>query len=413
MDARNSRPFAERTSAVAAIPPRNEALTEHSGAVIRGNRIFLSRTAIAGIAGTFLLMGMVGAAYGPLLEHLARHFAITLPVAGASLSVHFAGGLIGTLASMRTMTMLSGRASVMAATAILGTGCAAVALAPAWPFFLGGVFVVGLGWGSLVIGLNQLVAHSEGARRSALLNAVNAAYSAGAVASPILVTAFASAHLSLLYLGAAVAALALIPAAAGIRGQLPVAISTRARRKRALIVIFVGAFVLYVGVEAGIGGWMTSHLESIGLQTRNAAALTSGFWLALAAGRLLFALVPPTVPEPVIVLTGAGVAAVTLLAASIGSLAPWAYIVTGLAIAPIFPTGIVWLAKANPGDTTATSWLFPAASLGGIAGPGSIGLVIAHFGVAWAPVVLSIVAAASFGAFLLARRQILTASPVP
>jgi len=73
----------------------------------------------------------------------------------------------------------------------------------------------------------------------------------------------------------------------------------------------------------------------------------------------------------------------------------------------------VWLAKANPGDTTATSWLFPAASLGGIAGPGSIGLVIAQFGVAWAPVVLSIVAAASFCAFLLARRQILTASPVP
>ena len=358
-------------------------------------------------------MGMVGAAYGPLLEHLTRHFAITLPVAGASLSVHFTGGLIGTLVSMRSMTKLSGRASVMGATAVLGAGCAAVALAPTWPAFLGGVFVVGLGWGSLVIGLNQLVAHSEGARRSALLNAVNAAYSAGAVASPILVTAYAPHHLSTLYLCAAVVALALIPTAVGIDGHLPVAISTRAPRKRALIAIFVGAFVLYVGVEAGTGGWMTSHLESIGLQTRNAAALTSGFFLALAAGRVLFALVPPSVSEPVIVLTGAGVASVTLLAASIGGLAPWAYVATGLAIAPIFPTAIVWLAKANPGDTSATSWLFPAAALGGIAGPGSIGLVIAAFGVRWTPIVLSVVAAASLGAFLLARRQILTASPVP
>jgi FHS family glucose/mannose:H+ symporter-like MFS transporter len=366
-----------------------------------------------GIAGTFLLMGMVGAAYGPLLEHLARRFAITLPVAGASLSVHFAGALIGTLVSMRTMTRLSGRISVMLAGAFLGAGCAAVAVAPAWPPFLAGVFVVGLGWGSLVIGLNQLVAHSEGRRRSALLNAVNGAYSAGAVASPILVTAYAAAHLSALYIGAAVAALALIPTATGIAGRLPVAASTRAPRKRAIIVIFVCAFVLYVAVEAGTGGWMTSHLESIGLQTRGAAALTSGFWLALAAGRMLFALIPPNVPEPAIVLTGAGVAAVTLLAASFGSLAPWAYVATGLAIAPIFPTGIVWLAKANPGDTSATSWLFPAATLGGVVGPGSIGLVIAQFGVAWTPVVLSVVAAASFGAFLLARRQIRTASPVP
>lgn len=366
-----------------------------------------------GIAGTFLLMGMVGAAYGPLLEHLAKRFAITLPVAGASLSVHFAGGLVGTLVSMRTMSWLSGRTSVMAASAILGAGCAAVAVAPAWPPFLAGVFVVGLGWGSLVIGLNQLVAHSEGRRRSALLNAVNGAYSAGAVASPILVAAYAAAHLQALYLGGAAVALALIPTATGIAGRLPVATSIRPPRKRAIILIFVCAFVLYVAVEAGTGGWMTSHLESIGLQTRSAAALTSAFWLALAGGRLLFALVPPSVPEPAIVLTGAGVAAITLLAASVGNLAPWAYVATGLAIAPIFPTGVVWLAKANPRDTGATSWLFPAATLGGVVGPGSIGLVIAQFGVRWTPVVMSGVAAATFGAFLLARRQIRTASPVP
>ena len=89
---------------------------------------------------------------------------------------------------------------------------------------------------------------------------------------------------------------------------------------------------------------------------------------------------------------GAGLATVALIIATAGAAAPWAYIATGFALAPIFPTGIVWLAKLRPGDSRATSWLFPAASIGGIAGPGAIGIVIAQAGVSWAPAVLAVVA---------------------
>jgi MFS transporter, FHS family, glucose/mannose:H+ symporter len=362
------------------------------------------------MAATFALMGTLGAAYGPLLEHLAHRFAISLPLAGASLSVHFTGALLGVLVSMRAMEKISGRRSVTAGTACLALGCAGVALAPSWPAFLAGVFVIGIGWGSLVIGLNQLVAHSEGRRRSALLNALNGAYSAGAVASPILIASYGQAHLALLYAGAAAIAVALIPAAAGIAGRLPVG-GGPASRPGLLIGIFVCAFALYVGIEAGTGGWMTSHLESVGVQSGAAAALTSVFWLALAVGRLLITLVPASVPEAAIVLTGSGVATVTLLAAWLGIAPPWAYILTGLALAPIFPTGIVWLARLRPGDARATSWLFPAATAGGAVGPGAIGLAIAEFGIGSAPLVLALVAAGCFSAFWLASRPALAAAP--
>jgi fucose permease len=279
-----------------------------------------------------------------------------------------------------------------------------VAVAPTWLSFLVGVFIIGAGWGVLVIGLNQLVAHSEGPRRSALLNALNGAYSAGAVASPILVAAYAQMHLAVLYAGAAVVAVVLIPAARGISGRLPVS-GAAARRPGLLIGIFVCAFVLYVSVEAGTGGWMTSHLESIGVQSDGAAKLTSGFWLALAAGRLLITLVPPSVPESAVVLTGAAVATATLLAAWIGIVTPWAYILTGLALAPVFPTGIAWLARLRPDDARATSWLFPAATVGGILGPGAIGLVVARFGVSVAPLVLAVAAVGCLFAFWMARQS--------
>jgi FHS family glucose/mannose:H+ symporter-like MFS transporter len=348
-------------------------------------------------------MGVVVAAYGPLLEHLTRRFGVTLPVAGATISVHFTGALIGVFVAMQAMERLPSRLPVMVATGVVGAGAVAVSVAPTWATFVAAVFVLGLGFGMLVLGLNQIVAYSEGRRRAALLSALNSAYSAGAVAGPLLVATFAVEHFSLVWLAAAAVALALIPFARGIAGRLPVS-AGRPGRPELLVLIFVAAFVLYVGVENGIGGWMTSHLESTGVRSRDAATYTSGFWLALVTGRLLMTLVPSKVPESAIVLTASAVAAVSLLAASIGAIAPWAYLVTGLAIAPVFPTGIVWLAKLRPGDSRATSWLYPAASIGGIAGPGAIGLVIAGFGIGWAPVVLGIVAAGMLLAFGIVRR---------
>jgi fucose permease len=168
--------------------------------------------------------------------------------------------------------------------------------------------------------------------------------------------------------------------------------------------IFVAAIVLYVGIENGIGGWMPTHLESVGLDSTQAATLTSGFWLALVTGRLLMSIVPARIPEATIVLTGSAVATVALLAATIGPLAPVAYVVAGLFIAPIFPTSIVWLARLRPGDSRATSWIYPAASIGGTIGPGAIGIVIAGFGVRWAPAVLAIVAMSMSGTFWFANR---------
>jgi fucose permease len=356
------------------------------------------------MAAAYLLMGCAVAAYGPLLEHLSRRYGVTLPVAGATISVYFAGSLPGVLAAMFLFERFAARSIVVAAMAVSSAGLAAVAGASAWPMFLASVCVVGFGFGVLVLGLNQLVAYSEGPRRTALLNALNGAYSAGAVAGPLLVAAFAAEHFSTLYLAAAVVWLLLIPAATGISGSLPVA-GDLPRRPGALVAIFIGAFVLYVALENGTGGWMTSHLESVGLASNSAATVTSAFWLALVTGRLLIALVPPRVAEATIVLTASGAATVALAAAAAGAAAPLAYVAAGLAMAPIFPTGIVWLAKLRPGDSRATAWLYPAASIGGVVGPGAIGLVIAQAGVGWAPAVLAMVAAAMSAAFFAASRR--------
>ena len=367
------------------------------------DRLVLNKMALAAIAACFLLMGALAAAYGPLLEHLARRFEISLPVAGGVFSAHFAGALVGVLVAMWAMERVAGRLSVWVALGCLAAGCAGVALANSWLAFLAAAFVIGLDFGGLDLGLNQLVAHSEGPRRPAMLNALNGAFGFGAVAGPILISRFGADHLSILFAGAAVLALALVPAAAGISGRLPVAARTGGGWPGLLVGIFLAAYIFYVGLEIGVGGWMTSHLVSVGQPYLDAASFTSGFWLAIAVGRVLAALIPDGVSPAKVLIATSAIASVALLVALNGRAAPIAYIVTGFAIAPIFPTGIAWLAKLRPGDSRATSWVFPASMVGGVVIPAGIGFAIASVGIGWAPAVLSLVGICTLAAFALAN----------
>jgi len=368
-------------------------------------RVHLTRAALVAIGAVFFLIGILASAYGPLLGYLSHRFGISLAIAGGTLSAHFLGALVGVLVSMRALQSVPSRSFMLGALSLLGLGCVGVALAPSWGTFLGAVLVIGVGFGALDIGCNQIVAHSEGAGRTAVLNVLNGAFGFGAVAGPLLVSTVGRTHLSLLYGGAAAVAVGVLPlVAAGISGRLPFTARPTPTRSSALVGMFMVAFALYVGIETGTGGWMPSHLESIGLQSLAAATLTSGFWLALAVGRLLAGFLPARVPEPITVVAGTAVAALALLMALNHAAAPVAYIVAGLAIAPIFPTGIVWLAKLRPGDARATSWLFPASMVGGAIIPGGIGAVIARFGIAWTPAVLSLVAVCCLIAFLVTAR---------
>ena len=375
--------------------------------IVRDDRIALSRAALSSAGLTLLLMGAMAAAYGPLLPYLMRRFAIGVSVAGLVFGVHFAGGLLGVTASMLSLGRLTSRVAVSGALGLMAIGCIGVALALSWLVMLAGVFLIGIGFGALDLRINQMLAYSVNPKRVALLNGLNGVFGIGAVAAPILVS-IAGARYGLIYAGgAAVAAVALL-GFRGVPGRLRGASSSgtapSSRRTARLVVIFATAFGLYVGVEIGVAGWMPTHLHSAGFGLAAAATLTSGFWLALAAGRFLVAPLTLRVSDSAIVLGGTAVAVLCLAGALIAPFAPVAYIATGLAIAPVFPTGVAWLATLNPANPGATSWLFPASMVGGALIPSAIVLVIARVGAGWVPTILAAVAIGTLAAFAAAAR---------
>src|SRR5215203_2466918 len=104
------------------------------------------------------------------------------------------------------------------------------------------------------------------------------------------------------------------------------------------------ALPIYVGVESGIGGWEATSLLAGGTGAAAAAGWTAGYWAALTTGRLLAIPLALRV-APAVLAAGSLVAAAGGLAlAHVPGVAPVAYTLTGLALGPVFPTVLAWLA---------------------------------------------------------------------
>jgi fucose permease len=176
-----------------------------------------------------------------------------------------------------------------------------------------------------------------------------------------------------------------------------------------LLLLFLFFFV-YVGLEVGFAGWITTYGEEIGFTSLAATWLTTIFWIGFTSGRLLASAVAHRV-RPDVILYVASFA--SLLAAAImivggGNTAPvWiGTAMMGLATAPQFP-GMMMLAERRiPLSGSATAWFVGGAGAGGLVFPLLIGGWFESSGAKALPWAAFGLALATFGAFLTANRAL-------
>jgi FHS family glucose/mannose:H+ symporter-like MFS transporter len=342
----------------------------------------------------FVLLGMLQAVFGPAIPALQERFGLAAATAGLALSAQFVGAVSGIFASgavERAGLRLRGRITL--STALLALGAATLAVAPTWWLVVVGAVMAGLGFGGLSINFNVLFATGFGSRGAGMLNLLNACYGVGAIVGPLVVGLTPGADYRIAFGLLAVLAVGLLPLVrrAGPGG----ATATAATRggSGALLVAFVFFYFIYVGVEAGIGGWQTKHLLSLGVAAGTAAGLPSLYWAAITAGRFLAVAVSRYV-SPGALVTGALVGGCAMVAlAHLPGLAPFAYAGAGLFLAPIYPTGLAWLGRLMPVTGATGVAVIAAANAGGVvllpliglandqAGPAAIPSTILAFGV--------------------------------
>ncbi len=402
-------------------------------------------TSFTGVAftaalGAFVLIGALDAVYGPLLHPITQRFGVSLPVAGTVISINFAGALTGILCVLAVSRRTRGRPIATFALATLGAGCLTIALARAWPVLTVGVFLAGAGFGATDFSLNQLMARTRARGRAARLTILNSAFGAGAVLGPAVVGVLGGRTFSV---GFAVAAAGACVTAAGVLGISTAAPARGAGRddgsagrgdgsagrgdggagqedarhdrrdpprrpsprRYAAVAVVALAYLLYVACESGVAGWIPAHLEALRYSARFATAVTSGFWGAMAIGRLVVVPVSRVVPAARIVLAACPLLTLALALTAVPAIAPGCYVAAGFAAAPIFPIGLDWVAAAFTGYRPATSWALTGSFAGGIAGPAAVAGVVSVAGLYAVPAVLSSFAAATSLAFLAVWRS--------
>lgn len=357
-----------------------------------------NRTSV-GMYIAFFSLGLIGNILGPTLPAIRAEFDIGLKWAGTLFSLQFAGSLVATLAAGYLSDIVGRKPLLVAGAAALSGGVlifAAATTQAAW-LLPAGAMLFGAGFGALDAAANAHINERFGTGSGPVMNRVHAFFGVGSLTGPLIAGAVIGAGYSwrIAYLAAAafpIIYLALIsgetlahapekwgmaPRDTGGPKQPSGDLAALVNRRFVLLAL---ALFIYVGVEVGVSGWGVTFLEKEFNQDVGAASVTvSLFWLAVTLGRFIHQRLAKRARYSVLMAAGGFGAAGALIIVVFGTsgfVASLGFILTGLFLSGIFPTGLGLAGRLFPANFGAVSGsLIAAGNLGGALLPPVVGFM--------------------------------------
>jgi MFS transporter, FHS family, glucose/mannose:H+ symporter len=304
---------------------------------------------------------------GSILPQLSAQWHLRDKDAGLLLLVQFAAAASGALLVRRNLWK-----ALACGFGLFGAGgiCIFLLQQKSLPVFA----VYGLGLGLAMTANNMLAGRRHPNRMGSALAIQNFAWSAGAVACPVLVAQFlrhAASGSAFGLLGLLVIPFAFLPLLADQRDFAPSPVfgpAPAGSKEAATIVYFALLAFLYVGMEASVGNWMSTYAtRATAWHFAGGSLALTVFWAALLLGRaitpaMLGFLTERRLYRASVIATIAGIA--LLLAAHNPPVLLAGSALTGLALAPLFPL-ILSLFLKEIGESRNAGWVFAVAGLGG------------------------------------------------
>lgn len=229
---------------------------------------------------------------GVLLPQLLLRWSLNDRQAGLLLFLSFVGSSLGAVSARGRLVR----------TIALGGICVAVGLAGlsfAGPrSCFAAMALLGFGLGLAMTSISLMQSRQHAAHRSAELSRLNLIWSLGACASPsLLLRGVARWSLSIVLLGSAAIFLLLGLACALLLEELPAApvevpaeapdTARRSASPSAAALTLLVIIAMATGVEASLGGWLTTYSRRSGLMAAGVAEAITCLWAGLLLGRLV------------------------------------------------------------------------------------------------------------------------------
>jgi FHS family Na+ dependent glucose MFS transporter 1 len=339
----------------------------------------------------FLGIGLMDASLGPTLGWLADRCGSRPEALGILFTARSLGYVMGSYVTGRLYDRLPGHALMALGLGASAGALAAVPGASAVISLAAVLFAAGAGVGALDVGGNTLLAWIHGARVGALLNGLHFCFGVGSLIAPVIVAqifarkrdvawAYWGFAATMAVIAVAIAAVPSPPTRARARDRE----SSRWFHGPRLMWLVAASLAMYVGVELGFGGWLfTFATARYALSASDAAYLTSLYWAAFTAGRLIA--IPVISRFSVrrmldVALGGAAVALVVLLASPLGAGLWTGCVLLGFFSGPIFPTLIAAAEQRLELTGHMTSVFLVSAGVGGMVVPWLMGAVMQKMG---------------------------------
>lgn len=344
----------------------------------------------------FVLIGANDGAFGVLIPSLRVYYHID----AATLAWSFFSSVLGYLTSSFNSGLLTERLGqrrfLLLALAFVLIGAGLISLGLPFICYLGAIFLLGFGVGSLDAGLNTYIASLP--RNTTLLNFLHAFYGLGALLGPLVASTLLAWQLGwqatyISWFGIALVLLAVFWRVFKVSVQPKEQVIVEKQENvllsalRLRVVWLAALFLLfYVGTEVSLGNWGYSFLTI----ARSGPALfsawvISGYWCGLTLGRLTLAnLASRLGTRGLITLCLSGVVLGLLLAWFLPGVwgAALGLCLTGFCLGPLFPTAIALMSQLAPARLlpSAIGFMASLGSAGAALFPGFAGAFVQHLG---------------------------------
>jgi fucose permease len=340
----------------------------------------------------FALTGVVTTLTGAILPVLSRRWNLDDAQAGYLLAAQNIGGLLSTLFVGVLIKRLGMKWAQVLSLVLMTLGLAGIQ-AGVFSLGLAAIFLSGLGLGIAIPATNILIAEINPERRAAALNVLNFIWCTGAVIGTPLIglvvqkinlfTPLAGLILALLFIALRLSREDFHKAALSPSTDKQASNDATALQNRFALYVCAFAFLL-VGIENALSGWIASYVTRLeSAQSSYATFYQAAFWAAMLTGRATAPRLLRRFTETHLIAVGISVAAcgIMLILASLNlGLIITGVLVTGLGLAPVFPTTIAIFSQILGTQTARkSSWLFASGSLGSSALPFLVGFVSSRF----------------------------------
>ncbi len=325
----------------------------------------------------FVFLGILTAGMGPILPEFSANTGANLAVVGGVYTALFLGALVAQIISGPLTDKLGQRVVLTFSLLIIAAGTAGMILSRSiWGLFFI-TFLTGLGHGAVDLSTNVMVSRTFTEKNASTMNLLHFFFGLGAFIGPALVSLMLRFfNQGILTLWLAVGMMVILSLAVTRLENPPRVQSSDGGNgsvyKSLILWLLSVVILLYVGLENGLGGWVTTFMnQTTSLNLEKAALVSSGFWGALTIGRLLGAVLGSKISQKSLLIISLAAAAMMgfVFALTVGGVLPSiaSVLLIGFFTGSVYPTVMSLVTTAFPESPgKAASVIAAMGSIGGM-----------------------------------------------